>query len=359
MKNMPATRQIINISDQLLTWYDLHQRKLPWRAVGDEVPDPYRVWLSEIMLQQTQIITVVPYFNRFIKLWPGIKNLADADINNVLREWAGLGYYARARNMHRSAQIIAYDHSGQFPKEEAELLKLPGVGPYTAAAVAAIAFGKQATPVDGNVERVIARLHRIRTPIQDNKLIIRSLASQIAPKTRTGDYAQAVMDLGATVCTPRNPICSVCPITEFCEAFSYEETDIIPISKGRKKIPKRTGTAYVIFNDANQILLYRRSKTGLLGGMLEVPSAGWEEHKQHDELIKEAKRDTQNLTEIPGSVKHVFTHFKLELVVVALRLKRHKRFLNQRWYSLDEIEKIGLSKLMLKVVQHFKSTLES
>ena len=182
MENITPPRSSMNITGQLLRWYDSHQRILPWRAVGRETPDPYRVWLSEIMLQQTQVVTVVSYFNRFIELWPKIESLAAADVNYVLREWAGLGYYARARNLHRCAQIITRDHAGEFPKEEAELLKLPGIGPYTAAAMAAIAFGKDATPVDGNVEMVIARVYRITTPIKENKLIIKSLASQNTPK---------------------------------------------------------------------------------------------------------------------------------------------------------------------------------
>ena len=311
------------------------------------------------MLQQTQVVTVVPYFNRFIELWPEIQSLAAADVTDVLREWAGLGYYARARNMHRCAQIITLDHAGEFPKEEAELLKLPGIGPYTAAAVAAIAFGKEATPVDGNVERVIARVYRIKTPIKDNKLIIKSLASKNTPKARTGDYAQAVMDLGATVCTPRGPLCFTCPLTELCGAFLHEETRAIPISKKRKKAPKRAGTAYVIINNANEILLYRRTEKGLLGGMLEVPSLGWEQHERHNELIRKVTMGRPYSKAIPGTVEHVFTHFKLVLKVVVLRVENNDWLAGLHWHSLDKIAGVGLPKLMLKVLQHFLASAEN
>ena len=355
MENITPRRSSINITDQLLRWYDAHQRILPWRAVGRETPDPYRVWLSEIMLQQTQVMTVVSYFNRFIELWPKIESLAAADVNDVLREWAGLGYYARARNLHRCAQIITRDHAGEFPKEEAELLKLPGIGPYTAAAMAAIAFGKDATPVDGNVERVIARVYRIKTPIKENKLIIKSLASQNTPKSRTGDYAQAVMDLGATVCTPRRPLCFTCPLTELCGAFLHEETHAIPISKKQKKTPKREGTAYVIINTADEILLYRRAERGLLGGMLEVPSVGWEQHERHSELIRKVTMCRPYSKAIPGTVEHVFTHFKLVLRVVVMRVEKNDWLAGLHWYSLDKIARVGLPKLMLKVVKHFLS----
>ena len=355
MENITPRRSSFNITEQLLRWYDAHQRILPWRAVGRETPDPYRVWLSEIMLQQTQVVTVLSYFNRFIELWPKIESLAAADVNDVLREWAGLGYYARARNLHRCAQIITRDHAGEFPKEEAELLKLPGIGPYTAAAMAAIAFGKDATPVDGNVERVIARVYRIKTPIKENKLIIKSLASQNTPKARTGDYAQAVMDLGATVCTPRRPLCFTCPLTELCGAFLHEETHAIPISKKQKKAPKREGTAYVIINTANEILLYRRAERGLLGGMLEVPSVGWEQDERHNELIRKLTMCRPHSKAITGTVEHVFTLFKLILRVVVMRVEKNDWLAGLHWYSLDKIESVGLPKLMLKVVKHFLS----
>ena len=359
MENNALRRSSVIITDPLLRWYDVHQRILPWRTVGQETPDPYRIWLSEIMLQQTQVVTVIPYFNRFIELWHKIESLAAADVNDVLREWAGLGYYARARNLHRCAQIITLDHAGDFPEEEAELLKLPGIGPYTAAAVAAIAFGKEATPVDGNVERVIARVYRIKTPIKKNKLIIKSLASRNTPKARTGDYAQAVMDLGATVCTPRRPLCFVCPLTELCGAFLHEETHTIPINKKQKKVPRREGTAYVIINDANEILLYRRTEKGLLGGMLEVPSIGWEQPERHNELIRKVNMSGPHSRAIPGTVEHVFTHFKLVLRVIIMRVENNDCLAGLHWYPFDKIASAGLPKLMLKVVQHFLANAEN
>ncbi len=221
-ENRNGNRRTIppRLSKVLLPWYDAHRRNLPWRYAPGVTADPYRVWLSEIMLQQTTVATVIPYFEKFTSAWPTVGALADAPLDDVLLAWAGLGYYARARNLHKCAQAIVDQFGGDFPSNEQDLLTLPGIGPYTAAAIASIAFDRRATPMDGNIERVMARLHLVETPLPDAKPELKEWAVAHTPKARCGDYAQALMDLGATVCTPRNPDCTHCPCAEFCPAKS-------------------------------------------------------------------------------------------------------------------------------------------
>ena len=231
---LAAARNSYDLSAALLAWYDRHRRAMPWRALPGQTPDPYAVWLSEIMLQQTTVATVSPYFKRFLARWPTVADLAAADLDDVLHAWAGLGYYARARNLHKCAAAVATKHGGIFPDTEADLLKLPGIGPYTAAAVAAIAFGHKATVVDGNVERVMARLFAVTDPLPGSKARLKALAESLTPDERCGDYAQATMDLGATICSPTNPACGICPWRDGCDGQKQGIAVELP-----KKSPKR------------------------------------------------------------------------------------------------------------------------
>jgi A/G-specific adenine glycosylase len=304
-------------SAALLPWYDSHARDLPWR-VGPAAraagiwPDPYRVWLSEIMLQQTTVAAVRDYFHRFTARWPDIGALAGAADAEVMAEWAGLGYYARARNLLKCARIVARDHGGRFPQTEAGLLSLPGVGPYTAAAIAAIAFDRPAAVMDGNVERVLARVFAVQTPLPAAKTELKALAERLTPAQRPGCYAQAVMDLGATICTPRAPGCAICPLRAICRASALGIAAELPRKSPKKRIPTRHGIAYLARRSDGAILLETRPETGLLGGMLVWPGSDWAETPPPEAPpIAAAWHD-------PGlAVRHTFTHFHLHL---ALRL---------------------------------------
>ncbi len=275
-KDSPANPK--KMSEAILAWYDRHRRDLPWRAKPGERADPYAVWLSEIMLQQTTVPTVGPYFRRFLARWPRVQDLAAASLDEVLTEWQGLGYYARARNLHKCAEVVARDHGGRFPDTEEGLLELPGIGAYTAAAIAAIAFDRKATVVDGNVERVMARLNAEATPLPAAKPILRDYAAHFTPGKRAGDYAQAVMDLGATVCTPRQPKCLLCPWSEACAARAEGIAETLPRRAAKAEKPTRRGIAFWLTREGDEgreVLLRRRPEKGLLGGMMEVPSTPW------------------------------------------------------------------------------------
>lgn len=341
-----------DITAALLNWYDIYQRQLPWRFSNDQDNDPYKTWLSEIMLQQTQVATVIPYFRKFISVWPSLQDMAKASLDDVLVEWAGLGYYARARNMHKCAQILTSQYNGEFPREEAELLKLPGIGEYTAAAIAAIAFGQKATPFDGNFERVIARLRGITISMPKAKPLLKRLAVDLTPEVRAGDYAQAVMDLGATVCTARNPKCKLCPVHYFCWSFANGKTESIPSKKLRQTKPIRHGTAFMVLNTRGELLLRRRPSSGLLGGMMEIPSTPW--NNALNKSVRAAKLEIKSVkwTNVPGLVKHIFTHFKLELKVMIARVDDSTQVPGCQWYSLRKIDSAGLPTIMLKVINH-------
>ncbi len=311
---------------RLLAWYDRHGRALPWRTPpgGDRRPEPYGVWLSEIMLQQTTVVTVGPYFRAFLARWPSVHELAAATLDEVLQAWAGLGYYARARNLHKCAQVVAGEFGGVFPDTEAGLRALPGIGRYTAAAVAAIAFGRPATVVDGNVERVMARLFAVGEPLPAAKSRLYDLAAALTPKQvggRAGDYAQAVMDLGASLCTPRRPQCLLCPWQGDCLAHRRGEAESLPKRAAKRARPTRKGVAYWLVRADGAVLLRRRPEKGLLGGMIEVPSSVWHDGDPEADIDSlsgaPAVADWQRL---PGMVRHTFTHFHLELVVMAAGL---------------------------------------
>jgi len=308
----------------LLAWYDGHAREMPWRlgpaarAAGRR-PDPYRVWLSEVMLQQTTVAAVTGRFERFVARWPTVADLAAAADADVMGEWAGLGYYARARNMLRCARAVAAGHGGRFPDTAEELARLPGVGPYTAAAVAAIAFDRAETVVDGNVERVVARLFAIETPLPDAKPELRAHAARLTPAVRPGDHAQAMMDLGATVCTPRRPACGLCPVAEFCAARRQGIAADLPRRRPRAARPLRFGHAYVARRADGAWLLERRPESGLLGGMLGWPGSDWSDEPSPAPPLA---ADWQRLG---AEVRHTFTHFHLRLAVHVTAAERDAR----------------------------------
>ncbi len=302
---------------RLLDWYDANARMLPWRARPGETADPYRVWLSEVMLQQTTVATVTPHFGEFVARWPSVEDLARAELDEVLHAWQGLGYYSRARNLHKCAGVVADELGGRFPDSEAELAKLPGIGPYTAAAVAAIAFGRKATPVDGNIERVVARLHVVPEPMPAAKPEIRRLAETLTPDQRAGDFAQAMMDLGATICRPKAPRCEACPLASGCRALATGDPDRYPIRAAKKPRPTRHGTVYWLVRPDGAVLVRRRAEEGLLGGMMEFPSTPWTEVPPDDDDITRHAPATAAWRELPGRVEHVFTHFRLLLTVTA------------------------------------------
>ncbi len=338
-------------SDKILLWYDRYRRHLPWRSAPGAQADPYHVWLSEIMLQQTTVVTVKSYFEFFLKTWPKIGDLAAAPLDDVLHAWQGLGYYARARNLHKCANVIVAEFAGQFPDEESRLLELPGIGPYTAAAIAAIAFGKKATPVDGNIERVMARLFAISEALPKSKPKLRDLADAMTPDHRAGDYAQALMDIGATICTPKKPTCSLCPLSGGCKAEDLGIAADLPVRAPKKKKPTRFGTAFWLSNSAGEILLRRRPEQGLLGGMIEVPSSHWQEDlKNTVETLSEAPVQTEWQV-LPGKVRHTFTHFHLELDVIAGSCQTMAST-DGIWCDVTDFGLHALPTVMKKVVAH-------
>jgi A/G-specific adenine glycosylase len=300
----------------LLAWYDRERRELPWRYAPGVLADPYRVWLSEVMLQQTTVKAVIPFFERFVARWPTVQALAAATEDDILLEWAGLGYYSRARNLHACARAIAELPGGAFPTNEAELLELPGIGPYTAAAIAAIAFGQLASPVDGNIERVVSRLFAVETPLPVSKAELRVLSATLTPARRPGDFAQAMMDLGATICTPRRPSCLMCPLQSLCKANATGIADLLPRRAPKGVRPIRTMVAFIALREDGNVLLRRRPDQGLLARMMEVPSTPWSET---DIGIDEALRSAPvrgDWWAVPGIVVHTFTHFRLDIQVL-------------------------------------------
>jgi A/G-specific adenine glycosylase len=303
-------RPVSALRAALLDWYDAHGRTLAWRAApGSPPPDPYRVWLSEVMLQQTTTPHATPYFQSFTARWPTVSDLARAEDSEVMAAWAGLGYYARARNLLACARAVADQHGGVFPVTEAELLALPGVGAYTAAAVAAIAFGRPANVVDGNVERVMARLFAVETPLPAARPELKRLAATLVADDRPGDWAQALMDLGATVCRPGKPLCDACPLTSWCAGYASGHPERWPLKTRKADRPHRTGVAWVLRDGSGRVALVRRPEKGLLGGMTGLPTSSWSGDGSPDEPPVAA--DWREA----GAVEHVFTHFSLSLSV--------------------------------------------
>jgi A/G-specific adenine glycosylase len=341
----------------LLAWYDRHRRTLPWRAARGEQADPYRVWLSEIMLQQTTVRAVAPYYARFLARWNDVRALAAAPLDDVLKAWAGLGYYARARNLHACARAVVERHGGKFPVSEAELRDLPGIGDYTAAAIAAIAFDASASPVDGNIERVIARLYAVDAPLPAAKPELRRLARTLTPPTRAGDFAQAMMDLGATICTPKNPACAFCPWSECCTARVRGDAETFPRRTAKREGDLRRGAAFVARRADDHVLVRSRPAKGLLGGMTEVPTTEWSKDFADRGALPQAPRFAGHRRiawrRTIGVVRHVFTHFPLELSVYVGEVPKHTPApRGTRWVALADLGGEALPSLMRKVIAH-------
>jgi A/G-specific adenine glycosylase len=334
----------------LLMWYDDHARSLPWRVSPKDraagvMPDPYRVWLSEIMLQQTTIATVKPYFERFLTAFPTVEALAKAPLDDVLSLWAGLGYYARGRNLHKCALAVAT--AGGFPDAPGGLSQLPGIGPYTAAAIASIAFDYPSVPVDGNVERVLSRLLRISDPLPASKPIFRAAAAQFESAHRPGDFAQALMDLGSTICTPRNPDCAICPWADACASKGKADVESFPRKLVKKAKPIRFGVAFVHINDQG-VLVARRAEKGLLGGMLEVPGTDWRTESWEDDVAMACAPVQGQSWQRTTAVRHIFTHFDLRLEVLVARSQSAD---NAQRVALADLDRSALPSVMMKVIK--------
>ncbi|WP_095012959.1 A/G-specific adenine glycosylase [Tsuneonella mangrovi] len=339
---MTASAQ--TISPDLLDWYDRNARALPWRSPpGAPPPEPYRVWLSEVMLQQTTTAAVAPYFAEFTRRWPSVEALAAAPEADVMAAWAGLGYYSRARNLVATARIIAEREA--FPDTEEALRELPGVGAYIAAAVAAIAFGQRAVVVDANVERVVSRLFALGYPLPGVRKAIREKADAITPHARAGDFAQAMMDLGATICTPREPRCLLCPLAEDCDARAGGDPARYPVKAPKKAKPQRTGTAWWIEREGAVWLVCRPAK-GMLGGMRALPDDGWSAR-----VDGSRKPPLAGDWERAGTVRHSFTHFDLDLEVQVFRAAEPQMAGDGEWWPLDEIDSAGLPTVFAKAAQ--------
>ncbi len=340
-----------DIADLLLGWYDANARVLPWRAPpGMPPPDPYCVWLSEVMLQQTQIAAVIPYFEKFTTRWPDFASLAAADDAEVMSAWAGLGYYARARNLLAAARAVAAEHGGRLPDSEAALRALPGFGAYTAAAVAAIAFGQRAVVVDGNVERVVTRLFAVADPLPGAKSQVRALTDRITPDKRAGDFAQAMMDLGATICTPRNPRCLLCPLVEACAARRAGTPEAFPFKAKKRARPVRHGTFFWLEADG-AVLLVRRPDKGLLGGMRALPTGPWTDSPPG--LVDAPVAAEWTLRN--AAIRHVFTHFELNAVLATATLARHIGAVAGEWWPIARLDEAGLPRLFAKAVEAMES----
>ncbi len=337
----------------LLAWYDVSARVLPWRARGGVKPDPYRVWLSEIMLQQTRVETVLPYYAKFLARWPDVSALARARQEEVLSAWAGLGYYARARNLHACAKTVVVEFAGRFPEEEAELRRLPGIGAYTSAAIAAIAFGRKATPVDGNIERVMSRLFAVEETLPAAKKTLARLAAEMTPAHRAGDFAQALMDLGATICTPKRPACALCPWMDPCVARMRGDQETFPRKTGKAERKLRKGAAFVVLREDGCVLLRTRPEKGLLASMTEVPGSEWSALYKEKDAMQAAPLAEVKWQKTAGIVRHVFTHFPLELTVyLAAAPKKMRAPKAMRFVPLDALDDEALPSVMRKALAH-------
>lgn len=362
------------IARRLLVWYDRHRRDLPWRPPFEKTkgawsrPDPYAVWISEIMLQQTTVATVTPRFARFLARWPRVEDLAAAPLDDVLHEWQGLGYYARARNLHRAAKAVRDEWGGKFPDNEKDLRAIPGVGPYTAAAIAAFAFGRRTMPVDGNIERVTSRLFDVRDLLPRAKKRIEELAAALAPARRAGDVAQALMDLGAGPCRPSDPDCAHCPLDDLCLGNLNGSAFCLPRRAQKPTRPKRHAIAFCLRREDGAVLLRRRPEKGLLGGLIELPSSEWRDAPfpaspgdkalsalAANVLGKTARRAVWRMT--PGTLGHMFTHFALETrVCVAEAPRSFRPPAGGFWCAPGEFQEHALATLTKKLLRHVRVT---
>ncbi len=350
-----GSKQDATFAARLLDWYDWHHRELPWRVTPAQHKegvraDPYRVWLSEIMLQQTTVEAVKAYFAKFTEIWPTVEALAAADASDVMKAWAGLGYYSRARNLKKCADLIVAELGGQFPDAEADLRDLPGVGAYTAAAIAAIVFDRTAAVMDGNVERVIGRYFAVTTPLPAAKPDMRAVLVPLVPQRRPGDFAQAMMDLGATVCTPKRPSCMTCPLRDGCAALTGGDPELYPIKAAKAQRPVRRGAAFVALRGDGAVLLERRPERGLLGGMSGLPTTGWTARQDGATGVHAAPFAAD--WRLSGAISHVFTHFELRLDVFLAEVANvddlaHGMF----WSRAEELPGEALPTLFKKVIE--------
>ncbi|UXN60867.1 A/G-specific adenine glycosylase [Phyllobacterium zundukense] len=340
------------ITTRLLLWYDSHHRTLPWRIsprerLAGSTADPYRIWLSEIMLQQTTVEAVKSYFRVFIEKWPTVVDLAAASQDDVLRAWAGLGYYSRARNLKKCADIICAEYGGRFPSDLANLKSLPGIGDYTAAAIASIAFDLPMAVVDGNVERVITRLYALATPLPLAKPEIRARMQALTPDERPGDFAQAMMDLGATICTPRRPACVICPLNDNCQALRTTDPEFFPVKAPKKEKPVRVGAAFVAVSN-DEVYLRGRAETGLLGGMAEVPTTSWTARLDGETELDAAPFPANWIA--TGNITHIFTHFELRLKIYKAHEVEKDIAAGGWWVKVDELGGEALPTVMKKAI---------
>lgn len=347
-KPLPATDELL--SSVLLRWYDVHKRDLPWRHSPGSAPDPYAVWLSEVMLQQTTVTVVKGFFSRFIDRWPTVSGLASAPLDEVLREWAGLGYYARARNLHKCAQEVVNRLGGIFPQTKGQLQSLPGIGEYTASAIAAIAYNQPEAAVDGNVERVVSRLFAVQVPLPESKSYLKALTERLVPSERPGDFAQALMDLGSTICSPRRLSCLICPLAHTCKGRALNIASTLPLKRAKSTKPLREGVAFLVVTEDSHVLLRRRAEKGLLGGMMEVPSTPWSTLPQDNP--KKFAPLTGSWISGNTSVEHTFTHFHLRLQLWQLTIRETQPISGDgyRWISRSEIHLEALPALMRKIL---------
>ena len=339
-------------TNALLAWYDVHRRVLPWRARAGERPDPYRVWLSEIMLQQTTVQAVGRYYREFVARWPTMQALAAAPLDDVLAAWAGLGYYARARNLHRAAKVVVDEFGGEFPASIEQLKNLPGVGAYTAGAIAAIAFDRPHLAMDANGERVLARLFAVEEPLPKAKPRLRDLGQALVPQKRAGDFAQSLMDLGSAICTPRKPACNACPVSAYCEAFKRGIQELLPVKADKPVRPLKRGAAFVAHDASGAVLLVKRPENGLLGGMLQPPLGPWtDEFPSTAEALSQAPFPADWEKRV-GIVRHGFTHFELEIEVYVVKAIRRPKQFNTIWVPEAGLPTAALPTIMRKIIAH-------
>jgi len=349
---MPPARKTKkpDLSKTLLAWYDVHRRVLPWRAPAGKRADPYRIWLSEIMLQQTTVQAVGAYYRKFLAKWPNVKALADARQDEVLAAWAGLGYYARARNLHAAAKLVANQMGGKFPATAQDLRALPGVGAYTAGAISAIAYDEKQAAMDANAERVIARLYAVATPMPKAKTELHALCSALVPE-RAGDFAQALMDLGSAICTPKRPACGNCPWADDCLARQQGIQEQLPVKAPKMARPLKRGAAFVARDKSGAVLLVQRPDKGLLASMLEPPLGPWtEDFPSQSKALKQAPFEAQ-WKRRPGIVRHGFTHFELETEVYVAEVSKRPKFKGD-WVAAERLGEVALPTVMRKMLDH-------
>ncbi len=325
--------------DDLFDWYDAHGRDLPWRHRWPELAPVYHLWLSEIMLQQTVVKTVIPYFLEFTRRWPTIEALAAAPVEEVLAEWAGLGYYARARNLHKTARIVVVEHGGIFPADQNTLLALPGIGPYTASAIIVMGYGQPGVVVDGNIERVMSRFFAIKTPLPKSKKDIAAAYERCRPTARLSDFPQALMDFANAVCTPKAPGCGFCPLANACRGHADNMAEQLPFKAPKRQKPTRRGLAFVAINQDGEAFLERRPNQGLLGGMVVFPSVGWTQTDWSDtdvHAVDSVAPFVADWHQLPEPVQHVFTHFALEMTIYYAETDRSIIGANNGWWQVPQ-----------------------